>query len=108
MLLEKPASINDIACIKTGNGDEIIGKVLDVTDTTVTISKPMIMMLAQAPNGQPGIQMAPFWMLGGDKDARYPINRSHITCMVKAGKDAESGYLQNTTGLAMPGRGIIT
>ncbi len=112
MLLEKPPSPNDVVCIKIANGDELIAKLVSATDQIVVVSKPLLMILAQDPrSGQPGVQMAPFWMLGGDKDAKYPISRNHVICMIKANPDAMKGYMAQTTGLAMPGSaggGIIS
>lgn len=110
MLLEKPIAIGEIACIKISNGDEIIGKIADIDANTVTVTKPHLMILSQDPRtGHPGVQMAPFFMLGGDQAGKFPINRTHIMCMVPANKDAKAGYTQQTTGLAIPGgSGLIT
>lgn len=111
MLIEKSVQINDISCLKLSNGDELIAKIVDISSDTVGISKPMLMMLAQDPRtGQPGVSMVPFWIVGGDKDARYPVSRSHVICMVKANSDAAKSYVQQTTGLTIPGSsgGIIS
>jgi hypothetical protein len=110
MLLEKTLVVNDVACIKIANGDEIIGKITEINEKTVTISKPLLMVLSQDPRtGQPGVQMAPFWMLGGDKDSKYPISRDHVVCMVRANPDAVKGYTAMTTGLTIPGSsGLVT
>lgn len=108
MLIEKTPTTNDVVCIKTASGDELIGRITEITDALVTISKPMMMVLSQDRNGMPGIQMVPFWMLGGDKDSKYPINRSHVVCMIKAGSEAVKGYTAHTSGLAIPSSGLIT
>ena len=110
MLIEKSLVIGDVASIKLSNGDEIIAKITDITESTITVSKPMLMILSQDPRtGQPGVQMAPFWMMGADQTGKYPINRTHIMCMIKSNKDATSGYTQQTTGLTIPGGGgLIT
>lgn len=110
MLLEKPITPGEVACIKISNGDEIIAKISDIDTGTVTVTKPFLMVLSQDPRtGQPGVQMAPFFMLGGDQAGKFPINRSHIMCMVLANKDAKAGYTQQTTGLTIPGSGgLIT
>jgi len=109
MLIEKPMSTGDVVCIKISNGDEVIAKIADIDGNTVTVTKPYLMVLSQDPRtGQPSVQMAPFFMLGGDPAGKFPINRSHIMCMVRANKDAVSGYTQQTTGLTIPGGGLIT
>lgn len=111
MLIEKPVSTNDVACLKLSNGDEMIARVAEINEQSVVVSKPMLMVLTQDPrSGQPGVNMLPFWMVGGDRDTKYPVARHHVVCMIKANPDAAKGYLAQTTGLAMPGSagGIIT
>lgn len=104
MLFDTTVKVNDVACLKLSNGDELIAKIVDITNDHIGLSKPMLMMLAQDPRtGQPGVSMVPFWMVGGDKDARYPVSKPHIVCMVKANPDAMKSYMQQTTGLTIPG-----
>ena len=106
MLIEKPIDAGDVVCLKLSNGDELIAKIKLLTDAFVTVSKPMLMMIAQDPRtGQPGVQMVPFWMVGSNPDSNFPINRAHVVCMIKANSEALNGYTVNTTGLAIPGAG---
>lgn len=108
MIIEKPFEPTDVITIKLSNGDELIARFASLTDSHVTITKPMLMVLAQDPrSGQPAIQIVPFWMVGADKDGKYPINRNHVLCMVKANAEAAKGYMAQTTGLTLPGAGII-
>lgn len=110
MLLTKPPSPNDVIVVKVSNGDEIIAKMVDQSSTHLVISKPMLMILSQDPStGQPGISMVPFWMVGGERDSNYPINLSHVVCVVKANKEAASSYVSQTSGLTIPrSSGLIT
>jgi hypothetical protein len=106
MLIEKPITSNDVVSIKISNGDEIIAKFVETaSDGSVIVSKPMLMVLSQSPSGQPGVQMMPFFMLGGEKDGKYPLNPQHVVCMIKSNSEAKAGYLQATTGLAVPKAG---
>jgi hypothetical protein len=109
MLLDTQIKPQDIASIKFSNGDEIIAKIVDVEGPSITVTKPLAMMLTRDPrSGQPGIQMAPLWILGADVESRFPILKSHITCMVKASTEAAKGYTANTTGLTIPsGSGLV-
>lgn len=109
MLIEKSIQPNEVVSLKLSNGDEIIAKLVERTETTVTVSKPLLMILSADPQtGRPGVQMAPFFMLGADKDSKFPINKSHIMCMMLANAEAKAGYTQNTTGLAIPTAGAVT
>ena len=104
MLIEKSISANDVVCVKMAYGDEVIAKVSVISDTTVTLLRPFLMVLTSDPKtGQPAVSMAPFWMLGADRDTKFVVSRSHVICMVLAGSDAKSNYQSQTTGLAMPG-----
>ena len=106
MLIDKPITENDIVSIKLSNGDEIIAKLSEITESKITITKPLLMVLSQDPRtGQPGVQMAPFWMMGSDPSSKYAINRSHVIVVTKSNTDAASSYISQTTGLAMPGTG---
>ena len=108
MLLNKTLTENSIVCLKLGNGDELIGKMVASSATEVTLTKPMLMVITQDQRGQPGIQLVPFWMVGVDREEQFPINRSHIVCMAKANADAAGGYSSQTSGLVVPKSGLIT
>jgi hypothetical protein len=108
MLVSKPITSNDIVSIKISNGDELIAKFIETTDESVVVSKPMLMVLAQTQTGQPGVQMMPFFMLGGDKDGKYPINKSHVVCMILSNLEAKSGYISATSNLTIPKTGTTS
>lgn len=100
--------LNDIVCIKLSNGDELIAKLLMTTDKVTAISKPFLMVLAQDPvSRQPGVQLAPFWMLGADDNSKYILNNSLIVCTVKANSEAKKGYDSHTSSLLIPNSGLI-
>lgn len=105
MLVSKPVQPNDIVSIKISNGDELIAKYVETDGDTVTVVKPMLMVLSQTASGQPGVQMMPLFMLGGEKDGKYPINKNHIICMIISNPEAKAGYTQSTTGLTIPKTG---
>lgn len=108
MLIEKPIQPNEVVCLKLSNGDEIIAKLVERNDNAVVVSKPLLMILSADPqSGRPGVQMAPFFMLGADKDSKFPINNAHVMCMMLANTEAKAGYTQNTTGLAIPTAGTV-
>jgi hypothetical protein len=106
MLVEKPISNNDIVSIKISNGDELIAKFVETAaDGSIVVSKPMLMVLGQSPSGQPGVQMMPFFMLGAEKEGKFRLNPQHVVCMTKSNSEAKAGYVQATTGIAVPKAG---
>ena len=84
-------------------GAEIIGEVTDVTDTTVTVRKPLTL----GANGQGGFGLAPATLLG-DSEGTITYQRSHIVAWVATRDEAEKGYQQYATGIAIAGAGTPT
>jgi len=108
MLIENKPTTNDVVCIKLSNGDELIAKIADQNPQTLFVTKPMLMILSQDPRtGQPGVQMAPFWIMGADSSVKFPISQNHVVCMVKANADATKNYISQTSGIAIPSSGLI-
>lgn len=102
MLLQKPIEGGDIVTIKLTTGEELIAKLVTINTDSITISKPLIVNLAQDPRtGSVGIQMLPYFVLTGEPEAKLTISNAHIVVKTPAAEQAKNGYLQNTTGLTM-------
>jgi len=95
MLIETPYRNGDTITIKTSAGEEIISRLVEETDTTVKVHKPMAIMATQQ-----GIGLGPFaFTIGQDVDV--VLNKSVILMIAKTEKEMASQYTQNTTGLAI-------
>jgi hypothetical protein len=46
--------------------------------------------------------MMPFFLLGAKQDARITLNRSHVMVLLLSNDEAKSGYIHNTSSLAVP------
>lgn len=104
MLIEnQQIQMNDVVCLKMANGDELIAKFISKESGKITVMKPLMMVVAAGPGGQPGIQLVPFWMVGGDADTKYPVSEAHVICMIKANEDARKGYQNQTSSILQPG-----
>lgn len=102
MLIETPFKKDDIVVFKTISGDEVIGKLVEMKPNgALVIRRPLAMNLIMGPGGQGGVAMVPY-MVGADESANFIFKPEHIICPVKARSDAAAGYIQNTTGLAVP------
>ena len=103
MLIKKPITANDIVSIKLINNDELIGKLVDQTETTITISKPLILSVYMNEHtGQSGITMSPYYMLGIDQDSSLTFAKSHCLTIQPSSEQAKNGYITNTTGIEVP------
>jgi hypothetical protein len=97
----------DVLAIKFGNGEEILATLVETDGTTMTVTKPVIMQLVHAGNGQGAVQFAPF-MLGVDDDVNYTFTlASLLVHPLIARKDAASQYLKATSSLDLSAGGLI-
>jgi len=100
MLISKPISQGEVIDIKLITGEEIISKVVDISEESITIQKPMQLSIGMDDRTkQVGIQMVPYFLLCSDHDAKLTIKNIHIIVSALANEQAKAGYIQNTTGL---------
>lgn len=104
MLIQNPLKEGEVLCFKFTNGEEIIGKVIAVNSSDVTIQEPMtLMMSAQGP------QMVQWPMMRQEK-ASVPVNRSSIMAIYPA-EDGMTNVYRELIGekvLFVPEKKIIT
>jgi len=94
MLIEKPIANGDVVSLKLVNGDEIIARFEDDTDSTIKITKPLAITV-----GPQGLGMMP-WIFLGEKDT-ITLKKEHVFVMIPSKKDAANQYMQGTTGIAL-------
>lgn len=110
MLIEKKdvVAVNDVVCFRIINGEEIIGKLIEQDDTSITLSKPIVAQLAMVGPNEARLGFGPFMATLDEEKARVRFDRSKlITDPLKARKDVGTQYTQMTTGLAIPAQGLI-
>lgn len=103
MLLQKQAlSANDIVVFKTLGGDEVLGKLSAIDDSSVTIARPIALRLHQMPNGQGAVGFEPY-MLGLEDDAKVTFKFGALVVQpVKARAELAANYTKATTGIEVP------
>jgi hypothetical protein len=94
MLIDKGVSKGDVVSLKLVNGDEIIAKLEEETDTSVKLNRPLTVVA-----GPNGLGMIPWMFLSGKET--FTLARSHIFVMTSSKKEAADQYTQGTTGLAI-------
>jgi hypothetical protein len=104
MLVNKAASFkeDDIIGFKLSTGEEIIGKVAEITDDTIVIDKPCTLGMAQ--NGQLALSPASYMA-----DMEKPVSyfKAHIVAWFATHGDLESGYRTETGGIQVPPQGLV-
>jgi hypothetical protein len=95
MLINKGITIGDVVTIKTTAGEEILAKLVEETETGITVSKPLVLTA-----GQKGIALVPF-LFTTDLDQNITIARATVMALAPTAKDASDQYVQNTTGIKL-------
>lgn len=95
MLINKGVTVGEVVTIKTTAGEEIVAKLAEQTDTTVTVSKPLVLTA-----GAKGIALVPF-LFTTDPDSDITISKGTIMTIAPTHKDASDTYIQNTTGIKL-------
>ena len=97
MLINKNAqqTVGDIVTFKLVNGDELVGKITDDTTGSVTLSKPVNIVLTQQ-----GPSFAPVtW--SGDPESEVKIDRINILFSVPTDAQLTSQYIKLTMGIQL-------
>lgn len=94
---------DDIVTFKLVNGDEIVAKIIDESDTTYVISKPCTVM--PSPQGLGLIQS----LFTSDLNKNVPLEKNHVMLHSITIEAVQNHYIQTTTGIQPVGAGgIIT
>ena len=93
---------NEIVCFKLVNGDEVVAKVVECTQTGWKIHKPCTVM--PSPQGIGLIQT----MFSADINKNVDLKFEHVMMHAPTLKALEDHYLQTTTGIALNKGSIVT
>ena len=92
---------DEIYTIKVSNGDELVTRVVDSTDSSVTVSKPAV--VAHFPEG---MQLVPaLFTANNDKDV--VISFAQITMAVETRGSVADNYCSATSDIQTPSKSII-
>lgn len=98
--------MSDVTLIKMINGEEIIAKVSNEDEDTITVEKPAIVMLQPGQNNQVQVQMGP-WDSFTDKP--IAISKPSVMYIAEPTTELLNSYNQNFgSGLVMPSKKLDT
>ena len=95
MIIDVPYKATDTITIRTTAGEELLARLVEETDKTITIEKPMAVMVTQQ-----GLGLGPFTFTVAP-DAKLKLNKSAIVFVHKTDSEMAKQYIQNTTGIAV-------
>lgn len=97
----KNIELNEVYTLKITSGEEIISKIVAITDTTVELSNP----LSVAPNPQ-GMGLMPS-MFTAEQDKNVVLNTSAITMWALTADPVRIKYIEATTGITTTSKKIV-
>lgn len=86
---------NRVVALKLITGEEVIARVTQVTDTTLTLKRPLSMVMMQGgeeDESQGSVAFAP-WMLAIPEDALVELSKDRIVYVHEARKDAAEQWV---------------
>jgi len=95
MIIETPYKKSDAITLKLTSSEEIIARFVEEDATTITVTKPMALMMAQ--NG-PGLGPFTFTV---SPDVNLKLNKSGILFVHKSDEEMAKQYIESTTGIAL-------
>lgn len=95
MLIETPYKANDTITLKTLTGEEIIARYVEETETTITVSKPMVLMASQQ-----GIGLGPF-AFSVSPDKNYKLNKGTLVFIHATDDEIGKQYIESTSDIKL-------
>lgn len=92
---------NKVYSLKLTSGEEVVGKVAEQSETTITLEQAITIGM-----GQQGMQMIPA-MFTALPTSDITINTANITMFADTAEDVKDAYREATTGLKVPDKKII-
>jgi hypothetical protein len=100
-MLVNNIKVGSVYSWKMNSGEELIGKVLEVTDTTVKLQEPV--SVAPGPQGM-GLMPSLFT---ADAEAEFILNLNCVALVAITADSVKAKYIEATTGLKIPEKKLI-
>jgi len=85
---------DDIVSVKLMNGEEIIVKLGEITDTTYEFIKPLVLSI-----GQQGAALTSYMITAKAESLRFVIDKEKIIAMAEVQSEIEAEYSKATTSI---------
>lgn len=93
MMIKKPFKAGDVVSIKMITGEELIAKLVEVTDQGYRVSKPLVLSITQN-----GPAMTPF-LLTAELEDHIDFAKNVVIAVVATEKATAGQYIKGTTGI---------
>jgi hypothetical protein len=89
--------MNEITTVKLVSGEEIIGRLAEKSDTSITLSKPVQIVASQK-----GMGFAPL-CISIDDASEFKFQLMHVLFTAPTRTELEEAYIKSTTGIQLAG-----
>lgn len=93
---------NNIYTFKLASGEEIVAKLVEITDQHLLLQNPILTVLSPQ-----GLQMMPA-LFSANQDKNVRLNIHSCAMMAETRDDIRNSWIQATTGIAPVSKQIIT
>jgi hypothetical protein len=95
LLINKGLTVGEVVTLKLTSGEELIGKMVEETDTTFKVSRPMVLTL-----NAKGIGMTPY-LFTVNPNSDVSVYKTAIAASIGTDKEIADSYLSETSGIAL-------
>lgn len=95
MIITKGVAVGEVVTLKIITGEELIGKLTEISDDAYTIHRPLVLVMG--PQGL-GLQQ---WVFTANPDKSHKIGKDKILTISDTVKDMATQYLSGTTGISL-------
>jgi hypothetical protein len=89
----------EVIALKLTSGEEIVARVEDRRDESLTLDRVMIVGVGPGKDGNPVVQMMPW--LAANQDATVIVYNSHVVAAFGLHPELEKSYLQQTSRIQL-------
>lgn len=93
--------VEEVYTFKISNGDELVGKVVEISDDSYLLSKPLVVI----PSSQ-GIQLMS-GLFTANPDKNVTLNKHAISMVAPAREEVCDSYREATTGIKTPSKKLL-
>ena len=109
MIIEKKIAANDVVSFRILTGEEIIGKCLELTEKSITVSRPIIAQMRMVSQTEAALQFAPYMATiddGVTSKVKFNLDKL-LSDPIKSRSDIQMQYTNMTTNLDIPPAGLF-
>jgi hypothetical protein len=109
MLVEaKGYAVGDVVSIRLVSGEEIIGTLKNETAISVTLTRPLTVVMQATGRGEVGLSFGPFMASGPEMVESVTFQTNAMICMpIRSRKDVADGYKKTVSPIMTPNTGLV-